>query len=179
MKKVSSLRSLFSAKKGFTLIELLIVIAVIGVLAAVVLVAIDPVEQLSRGRDAGRKTASDQLGRASTAYYTVITSYPPAASWYSDLVTAGEIRNFPTQATPLCAVSCTGGNLASNFCYKVDTSPNIVVYTHMESKAERTKNVACGGACANTWYVYSSLAGRSGIVCQVNEPAPSTAYTFY
>lgn len=37
---------------GFTLIELLIVMAILGVLAVVVLVAINPVQQLARTRDA-------------------------------------------------------------------------------------------------------------------------------
>ena len=41
-------------KKGFTLIELLIVIAILGVLAVVILVAINPQEQLARGRGGGR-----------------------------------------------------------------------------------------------------------------------------
>src|SRR3989338_9509836 len=55
--------------KGFTLIELLIVIAVLGVLASVVLVAIDPVEQIRRGKDANRLQMITQLGHAASAYF--------------------------------------------------------------------------------------------------------------
>jgi len=55
---------------GFTLIELLVVIAILGVLAGAILVAINPLEQLARGRDAGRKSTVDELGHATQAYYT-------------------------------------------------------------------------------------------------------------
>jgi prepilin-type N-terminal cleavage/methylation domain-containing protein len=40
--------------KGFTLIELLVVISIIGILSAVVLLALNPAEILRRGRDATR-----------------------------------------------------------------------------------------------------------------------------
>lgn len=41
-------------QKGFTLIELLVVIVIIGILAAVVFVAIDPAQRFEESRDAAR-----------------------------------------------------------------------------------------------------------------------------
>ena len=166
--------------KGFTLIELLIVIAVIGVLAAVVLVAIDPVEQLARGRDTGRKSSVTQLGRSLQAYYTNNSAYPAIAGWDTTLVASGDIKVFPTQGTaPSPATVCTAGNMVNNFCYKLDAiAPNIVVYTRVESKSEKNKGT-CGGVGANTWYVYASIDGRAGIVCQAAEPNATTSYTYF
>lgn len=175
------LKTLFKrfSSKGFTLIELLIVIAILGVLAAGVLVAIDPVEQLARGRDTGRKSAATQLGRALQAYYTANSAYPAQAGWNTTLLNAGEIKVFPSQSTPNPATACAGGVMVNNFCYKLDAvTPNIIVYTHVESKVEFNKGT-CGGTAANTWYVYATIDGRAGIVCQAAEPNATTSYTYF
>lgn len=52
------------SKEGFTLVELLVVIAIIGVLAGVVLVAINPLELLRKGRDATRLQDVENLHKA-------------------------------------------------------------------------------------------------------------------
>jgi len=51
-------------RKGFTLVELLVVIAVIGVLAAAVIVAINPGEMLKKSRDSTRLSDMDALRKA-------------------------------------------------------------------------------------------------------------------
>lgn len=54
--------------RGFTMIELLIVIAVLGVLAIAVLAAINPIEQINRGRDTGNRSDAEQLLSAVDRY---------------------------------------------------------------------------------------------------------------
>ncbi len=68
----SQLRS----QMAFTMIELLIVIAILGILAVAVLAAINPIEQINRGRDAGSRSDSEQLLSAIDRYYAYKGYYP-------------------------------------------------------------------------------------------------------
>lgn len=61
-------------QKGFTLIELLIVIAVIGLLSSVVLIALN--KGRSESRDSQRKQNLLQLRKALELYYNTNGSYP-------------------------------------------------------------------------------------------------------
>src|SRR3990167_7190956 len=72
-------------KSGFTLIELLIVIAILGILAAAILVAINPSKRLGQARDAHRKQDLGVLARTLQAYWVERGVYPdPGADFYSD-----------------------------------------------------------------------------------------------
>lgn len=62
--------------KGFTMIELLIVIAVLGILAVAVLAAINPIEQINRGKDTGSRSDAEQLISAVDRYYASKGYYP-------------------------------------------------------------------------------------------------------
>lgn len=63
-------------RKGFTMIELLVVIAVIGVLAVAVLSAINPIEQINKGRDTGRRSDAGEVLSAIDRYYASLGWYP-------------------------------------------------------------------------------------------------------
>lgn len=161
--------------KGFTLIELLIVMAILGVLAVVVLVAINPVQQLARTRDAGRKSGIAQIGRALEAYYTSHSgSYMPASSTFLNILsTSGEI------STPPSSIAYRGGytiqtctNSQNNWCYLSSTAES-VVYAELESDSERSK---CNGSTA--LFVWSTFDGRGGIVCANTPASPGTAQTW-
>ena len=156
-------------EQGFTLIELLIVIAILGVLAAALLVAIDPVEQLARGRDSGRKSTINQLGRAIEQYYTISGSYPPesGSAWANSLKNAGEIKIIPqnpiyANGAPECV-----GWVFQGYCYDVDpvgSSSYVVTGARAESKSEAAK-IGCTGAGQVTWILWSSPDGRTGVYC--------------
>jgi prepilin-type N-terminal cleavage/methylation domain-containing protein len=61
---------------AFTMIELLIVIAILGILAVAVLSAINPIEQINRGRDTGTRSDAEQLISAIERFYAMTGYYP-------------------------------------------------------------------------------------------------------
>ena len=61
---------------GFTLMELLIVIGVLGILAAGLLAAIDPFEQLKKARDTNSRNASIELLQGLQRFYATHGALP-------------------------------------------------------------------------------------------------------
>lgn len=159
-------------KKGFTLIELLIVIAILGLLATVVLVAINPLQQLARTRDAGRKSSVAQLGHAMEAYGVTHASVyiNGTATWMTDLKNAGEITSLlkpvTYSITGTAACAAVAGFPTNGWCYNAAAANPVsfVVYTRLESDSERSKCTAPLGTQA-AWEVYSSTDARAGVVC--------------
>ena len=93
--------------KGFTLIELLIVIAVIGILAAALLAAIDPIDKVKQGRDTKVVNDVRSIYDGANRVYTNYGEWPDGATgdaMIADIVDKGELKNDPVNPSPSARV---------------------------------------------------------------------------
>ncbi len=65
-----------STNKGFTLIELIVTVSILAVLVTILVVAINPAEQLARARDSRRAADLDALKSAINLYIAQATTTP-------------------------------------------------------------------------------------------------------
>jgi prepilin-type N-terminal cleavage/methylation domain-containing protein len=88
--------------KGFTLLEILLVIAAIGILAAIVLVAINPNRQIAQARNLVRQADINTIQKALEQYLIDSGRYPNSVS-----TTPGYICNTGTEQTG-GSTNCSG-----------------------------------------------------------------------
>ena len=157
MKIKSALSKLFSSK-GFTLIELLIVIAILGILAAGIVVAVDPVDKISAANDSKVQNDVSGAGRASEAYVTVHNGFYPAT--LNDLVTSGELKRVPVAPTGYSAyavvnvpvgcaagTTCTAIEISGQLKSKRFTSVNTPFWRYESSSGKNCAVATAGTAC--------------------------------
>lgn len=101
------------SQKGFTLIELLITIAVIGILAVAVLSAINPIEQVNKGKDTAKKSDAAEFLNAVERYFTTFGCYPWAMGSSGCLTSYTKPAN--TQMSTMTGGAVGGGGLTSTF----------------------------------------------------------------
>jgi prepilin-type N-terminal cleavage/methylation domain-containing protein len=110
---------------GFTLIELLVVIAIIGLLASVVLLALNGAR--AKARDAKRISDMTTMASALELYFNDNNSYPPSSLAGMTPTYVGQI---PSAPTPYDAG--TGGCTATNnsYVYTPNGSAPYASYTY-------------------------------------------------
>lgn len=149
--------------RGFTLVELLVVVAILGILSTVLIVAVNPARQLAKARDSQRQ--SDLVGILST-----ILQY--ASEHGGDLPdTDGNpaTSNFPAAAT------CIGTDVG---CFDLagsgETGDEIVpVYIAEMPKDPRIVGTGLEGTDGNTGYtIYVDTNGHlhAGATGEIEDP---------
>lgn len=123
------------------MIELLIVIAVLGVLAVAVLSAINPIEQINRGKDTGSRSDAEQLIGAIDRSYTATGWYPWKISTEDtvNLSNAMHVINSSYGAdvpvnrmlAALASTAAQSGELKESFITRIKTgSPSLWIYNN-------------------------------------------------
>lgn len=138
------IKTLSRQSKGFTLIELLAVIAILGILVGLVLVATSKVR--AQARDTQRKSIVRSISEAQEAYYNDNGKY--ATSW-SDL--ASYLNSDPT-AGKIGPCNVNGGDAGAGMWrqgtfYHQASNTSYRVQTYYESSTGKRFVCSTGGSC--------------------------------
>lgn len=146
-----------ATQAGFTMIELLVVIAILGVLAVVVLGAINPLEQINRGRDTSSKADAEAIISAIERYNANISRFPWMYNDASDkdiTPMTAITTTAPAQDTTLCPLLTLLGQ-GSSSCNGTQ-----------EIKAAMVERVGTETAPRNHWIYYQGTStGDSIYIC--------------
>ena len=113
-------KQLSNINKGFTLVELLVVIAIVSILAAAVIIGIDPTDKINAANDSKVQNDIAAIATGGVTYSTGKNGFFAAA--VSDLVTAGDLKFSPSApggysayAYTAAPAACTAGTTCTSF----------------------------------------------------------------
>lgn len=145
----------FLRQAGFTMVELLVVISIIGILATAVLAALNPVEQLRKGRDTSRKADASTMLGALDRFQSSFGCYP-----WQWVVSTSTCNN----ATPLTSTAVTAATFSLT-----STPPGVL--SQLLAKSE-LKDVFSSRSTITNSEMFISVANSLASICY--EPESNT-----
>ncbi|MCD6195068.1 type II secretion system protein [bacterium] len=138
------IKTALKQSRGFTLIELLAVIAILGILAGLVLVATSRVR--SQARDTQRKAIVRSISEAQESYYNdngkYATSWADLSPYLSSDPATGKIGPCNVRGTDIGAYAWRQGS-----SYHNASITDYTVQTYYESKRGKRFICSTGGSC--------------------------------
>ena len=151
-------------RKGFTLIELLIVIGIIGILAAIILVAVDPAKRLKQSRNARRFAETNAILNAILNYTVDYKGKLPSAltATSSDLVLLiGTTASTTPVTTTVCPNNLTGAGTATGYVnLEADTALVDQYISSIPVDPRGTNDVDTYSSAITGYYIKRSANGR-------------------
>ena len=141
-----------NARKGFTLVELLIIIGIIGILFAVILIAVDPARRFADSRDAVRKQDVRDILEAIVEYTTDNKGNGPGTidQWPASIQLIG------TDTNGCNSLPCAG--IATNEIHYA--CANLIPYLVEQYLAAIPMDPVTGSAPNTRYYVNQTNNGR-------------------
>ncbi len=132
---------------GITLVELLIVIAVIGILAAVILAALDPLDRIRASYDAKIQSDIAEIATRSELYAAKMGNYGNLAT----LVADGELKSIPPSPFSSMGYDC------ENYTETTYTMGNVTHYGYSCELLSRKYQIS-----GTPYWVYCTSTGKAG-----------------
>tara|TARA_B100001250_G_C19647158_1_gene720919 strand:- start:413 stop:898 length:486 start_codon:yes stop_codon:yes gene_type:complete len=149
-------------QQGFTIVELLIVVVVIGILAAIVIVAYNGVTQSAR--NTGYKSDAASIAKLAETYNAQVGSYPQTAANFSSSSYPGKMPS----SIDVIVTSGTVTNTTSSGTSDPTTSNHTwAMYENTSSGKKFYSMRACGASTGATIY-YPVLGAASSAVGKAN-----------
>lgn len=125
-----------NSQRGFTIIELIVVIAIIGVMASVIIVAVQPARM--KARDVKRKTDMAQMGRLLYSSSCYVPNAGAGDYDLADLVPELTVKypQYAQYTSYLPKDPKTGSESQTNYRYTYSTDGHCVMYANLENTKE-------------------------------------------
>jgi len=165
---------------GFTIVELLIVIVVIGILAAITIVAYNGVT--ARANTNAAATTAATVAKKAEAYNATLSTYPATLSLLTALATSGESFSLPPTSVSLLSAPITsttpapGAKTPQQLNYNVCGIQVIANVASLATSAATVTNRL--GIRVDTWNFQTNAIQSSSIgVITGSSGAPATNIT--
>ena len=156
------------------MVEVLIAMALLGIMATGIIVAVNPLSQIQKAQDSKRKSDLSQIQKALETYYQDIGKYPPATSDYKIKGLDNNAVMWGSSWQPYMSVLPKDPTASKSYIYR---SPNLDGQTHyLFASLDRGGNdpQACfsdGGKCSNA----PSDTGCGTGVCNYGVSSPNVS----
>jgi prepilin-type N-terminal cleavage/methylation domain-containing protein len=164
-------------RRGFTLIEILVVMAIVAILAAVTVLALNPAEILRKSRDASRISDLSTLNNALVRYLSDVVSPDLDGGWNS---TQGCSAHASSGVTGACnsgspARFTTSSNWVASTSLAIDSTGWIPVDFTAISSGSPIPSLP-KDPTNNTTYFYAYAVDKEALRYELNADMESTKY---